>query len=104
MSERVRAAGGRRKGERCGRLQGEVATCAPSDGSTPAFAPGYGDGASHNACQGGPRWCDSRVSHASNFHSLGPSMRCSVRGQSNQVLKRTAASSGVGVCVDLAAA
>jgi hypothetical protein len=53
MSERVRAAGGRRKGERCGRLQGEVATCAPSDGSTPAFALGYGDGTPHNACQGG---------------------------------------------------
>jgi len=31
-------------------------------------------------------------------------MRCSVRGQSNQVLKRTAARSGVGVCVNLAAA
>jgi hypothetical protein len=48
--------------------------------------------APHKAGQGGPRGCDSRVSHASNLHRPGPSLRRSVRGQSNQVLKRTAAS------------
>jgi len=42
------------------------------------------------------------ISASSKFHSQG--VPDSVRGQSNQVLKRTAAGFGVGVCAGLAAA